>query len=61
MARLFFYTVLCALAVYVYRTFRRQSFKAVHKPRREQRVPRARHRATLVRDAKTGEYRVERD
>lgn len=58
MPRLLLYAAICAFAVYVYRSFRRPSG---HVNRQLRRRNRARVHGTLVRDPKTGEYRLERD
>lgn len=61
MPQLIFFAVVGAAAYYGYRTFVREANRVTAKIRREEKQARTGSSGTLVKDPKTGEYRLAKD
>ncbi|MEZ5804067.1 MAG: hypothetical protein R3E51_11555 [Rhizobiaceae bacterium] len=61
MPQLIFFAVIGIAAYFGYRAFVREAERVTAKVRREERQARTGANGTLVRDPKTGEYRVAKD
>ena len=61
MPQLIFFAVIGAAAYFGYRTFVREAERVTAKIRRQENQARSGTQGTLVKDPKTGEYRVAKD
>ncbi|WP_274629839.1 hypothetical protein [Arvimicrobium flavum] len=61
MPQLIFFAVVGVAAYFVYRAFVREAERVTAKIRREERQARSGTSGTLVKDPKTGEYRLAKD
>lgn len=60
LVRLVIYGLVCAAALYAYRSFRRESQRVAMRVKRAQAERKTGASGTLVQDPKTGEYHVDR-
>lgn len=61
MGQLIFFAAIGAAALYGYKAFKREAERVSAKLRREEKEVANRSQGTLVRDPKTGEYRLPKD